>query len=144
LLYNYEKFPKVGRKTSGSANKWIDREKYKSTAECFSSLREQGFKIYASSLKENSKNLFELKLDKPSAIVLGNEHRGISTEVEELADETFFIPMYGMVQSLNVSVAAAVILYEALRQRKIKGMYDECQLTDAEVQEMLKTWMHYK
>ena len=66
---------------------------------------------------KNSLNLFDLDLTEKTAVVLGNEHRGVSEEAAEAADETFMIPMFGMVQSLNVSVASAVILYEALRQR---------------------------
>ena len=79
-------------------------------------------------------------MTKKIAIVLGNEHRGVSDEAAELADEKFLIPMHGMVQSLNVSVAAAVILYEAMRQRREKGMYEKSQLSKEELEEIIEKW----
>ncbi|NCS88996.1 MAG: RNA methyltransferase [Ignavibacteria bacterium CG2_30_36_16] len=125
LVYNIEKFPKIGKKSSGSAFKWIEREKYKSVDDCYSFLRKHGFKIYASSITAGAKSLYELNLKEKCAIVLGNEHRGVSDEAAKLADEKFLIPMYGMVQSLNVSVATAVVLYEAVRQREGEKMYSQ-------------------
>ena len=130
LVYNFEAFPRIGKKSSASAFKWVDKEKYKTVEECYSNLRKEGFKIFASSLTENSKNLYELDLTKKAAIVVGNEHRGVSDLSAELADEVFSIPQFGMVQSLNVSVATAVILYEAMRQRIKKGMYKKSEMDD--------------
>jgi len=141
LLYNLDEFPKIGKKSSASAFKWVEKKKFKSIDKCYSDLREDGFKIYASALNENSKNLYDLDLSDKVAIVLGNEHRGVSEEAAEAADESFMIPMYGMVQSLNVSVAAAVILYEALRQRSIKGMYSNSQQTGEELIEKTESWL---
>ncbi len=140
LIYNIEKFPKIGKKSSASAFKWVEKEKYKSVKECYDYLREQGFKIYASTIGDESKNLYELDLTKKTAVVLGNEHRGVSEEAAELADEKFLIPMHGMVQSLNVSVAAAVILYEAMRQRKEKGMYEKSEFTESELNDLIDKW----
>jgi tRNA (guanosine-2'-O-)-methyltransferase len=141
LVYNVEQFPKIGKKSSASAFKWVEREKYKSIEECYTALRSNGFKIYASALHKNSKNLLDLDLTEKAAIVLGNEHRGVSDEASEAADETFMIPMFGMVQSLNVSVAAAVVLYEALRQRLTKGMYDESVLINEDLIEKTEAWL---
>ncbi len=140
LIYNVEKFPKIGKKSSASAYKWIEREKYKSVEECYSQLKKEKFVIYASSLNSNSKILYELDFTKKAAIVLGNEHRGLSKEAEELADERFFIPMYGMVQSLNVSVSAAITIYEALRQRTLKGLYDKSEMSAKELKAMIEEW----
>ena len=141
LVYNIDKFPKIGKKSSASAYKWIEREKYKSLEECYNQLRKEKFKIYASSLNSNSKKLYELDFTKKSAIVFGNENRGLSKEAEELADERFFIPMYGMVQSLNVSVSAAITIYEALRQRSLKGLYDKSELSQKELQKLIDEWI---
>ena len=69
LIYNYETFPRIGKKSSASAFKWVDKEKYKSVGECYSELRKNGFKIFASSLSENSKNLYELDFAQKTAIV---------------------------------------------------------------------------
>lgn len=140
LLYNIDQFPKIGKKSSASALKWVEKDKYKSVDECYADLRANGFKIYASALNEGSLNLFDLDLTEKSAVVLGNEHRGVSEEAAEAADDTFMIPMFGMVQSLNVSVASAVILYEALRQRLAKGMYGAGELNE-ELLEKAEDWL---
>lgn len=141
LLYNIDEFPKIGKKSSASAFKWVEKEKFKSVSECYSELKEDGFKIYASALNKKSVNLYELDLTEKVAIVLGNEHRGVSEEAAEAADETFMIPMFGMVQSLNVSVAAAVILYEALRQRSVKGMYNLSGYAVEELIQKTENWL---
>jgi tRNA (guanosine-2'-O-)-methyltransferase len=141
LVYTEESFPKIGKKSSASAFKWVDKEKFKSIDECYSKLREQGFVIYASALMDNSKNLYDLDLTKKCAIVLGNEHRGVSTEAAKKADEVFLIPMFGMVQSLNVSVAGAVTLYEALRQRQRKMMYELNEMNEPDINELLEKWI---
>jgi tRNA (guanosine-2'-O-)-methyltransferase len=140
LIYNTESFPKIGKKSSASAFKWIKRERYKKVKSCYNKLREEGFRIYASQLSENAKNLYELDYTGKTAIVFGNEHRGISDEASELADERFLIPMYGMVQSLNVSVSAAVTIYEALRQRKQKGMYNKPLYLSEEIESLVQEW----
>lgn len=140
LLYNIEPFPRVGKKSSASAFKWVEKDKYTSVDECYTNLRNNGFKIYASAITEGAVNLYDLDLTEKTAIVLGNEHRGVSEDAAKLADKTFMIPMFGMVQSLNVSVAAAVILYEALRQRFAKGMYDKSELPDIELEKMIDLW----
>ncbi|MBL1212783.1 MAG: RNA methyltransferase [Ignavibacteriae bacterium] len=140
LLYNYEKFPKISKTSSSSANKWIEKEKYETVEECYSSLREQGFKIYASMLRKDAVNLFDIDLTEKAALVMGNEHRGVSEEAAEKADAVYFIPMTGMIQSLNVSVATAVSLYEAYRQRVRKGMYEKSELNDLEIENMIDEW----
>ncbi len=140
LVYNFESFPRIGKKSSASAFKWVDKEKYKSVEECYSELRKNGFKIFASSLSENSKNLYDLDLTQKVAIVVGNEHRGVSETSAELADEVFLIPQFGMVQSLNVSVATAVILYEAMRQRIKKGMYKKSELDEKTLDKIIDNW----
>jgi tRNA (guanosine-2'-O-)-methyltransferase len=85
--------------------------------------------------------LHDLDLAQPVALVFGNEHRGISDEAAEQADGTFIIPMFGMVQSLNVSVATAVTVYEAVRQRLRAGLYAQPRLEAAEFDLLLAEWM---
>ncbi|MGB5529310.1 MAG: TrmH family RNA methyltransferase [Ignavibacteriaceae bacterium] len=140
LVYNIEKFPKIGKKSSASAYKWIEKEKYKTVDECFKQLKKEKFEIYAASLNSDSKSLYDLEFTKKTAIVFGNEHRGLSDEAEELADERFYIPMYGMVQSLNVSVSAAITIYEALRQRNLKGLYEKSELSSKELKKLINEW----
>jgi len=73
-------------------------------------------------------------------LVFGNEHRGVSEEASEMADEIFYISMRGMIQSLNVSVAAAVTLYEAQRQRTLEGMYEQSELDESELEKLIDEW----
>ncbi|GMU95981.1 RNA methyltransferase [Ignavibacterium album] len=140
LVYTIEKFPKIGKKSSASAFKWVERQKFKTIDSCYTELRKDGFKIYASSICEDAKSIYEVDLTEKVAIVLGNEHRGVSSDAEKLADERVMIPMFGMVQSLNVSVAAAIILYEAARQRIKKGKYDKSQLNETDLEKLVEQW----
>jgi tRNA (guanosine-2'-O-)-methyltransferase len=103
-------------------------------------LKKEGFKIYCTTLSENAENFYKLDLTEKVAIVLGNEHRGVSKEISNLSDKNIYIPMRGMIQSLNVSVAAAVILYEAQRQRELKGMYNKSELPENELEELITNW----
>jgi len=140
LVYTKEKFPKIGKKSSASAFKWVERQKFTSIETCYSELRKKGFRIFVSSISDDAKSIYQLDFSDKVAIVLGNEHRGVSDDAEKLADEKIMIPMFGMVQSLNVSVAAAIILYEAARQRIAKGKYDDSQLTKVELEELVEQW----
>jgi tRNA (guanosine-2'-O-)-methyltransferase len=144
LVYYQETFPKIGKKSSASAFKWVDREKFKSIEDCYRNLKDESFEIYASSISDGAVSLYELDLTKKSAIILGNEHRGVSDSAANLADKKFLIPMFGMVQSLNVSVAAAIILYEALRQRLKAGMYDKPGYSEDDLKEKINQWTYRK
>jgi len=144
LIYNIEKYPKIGTKSSASAFKWVQKEKFTEVEMCYKTLREEGFTILASSLKPNSLNLYDLDLTKKVALVFGNEHRGISDEAENLADNIFYIPMQGMVQSLNISVAAAVTLYEAMRQRMLKGFYTQANDNPELLEQRITDWLTNK
>lgn len=140
LLYTIEEFPKISKVSSSSANKWIEKERFNDTKACFEALRNEGFKIYSTLLDENSENIYDIDFTEKVAIVMGNEHRGVSDEVAALSDKTIYIPMRGMIQSLNVSVATAVILYEAQRQRMLKGMYEHSELSDDEIDKIIDEW----
>lgn len=141
LLYTLEKFPRIGKKSSASAGKWIDRREFKSVETCYSTLRKEGFKIYATQLSEKAVGLYEVDLSKQCAIVFGNEHRGVSDEAAAQADGIIQIPMFGMIQSLNVSVACAITLYEALRQRLAKGHYNKSKFSEKELKKLLDGWV---
>jgi tRNA (guanosine-2'-O-)-methyltransferase len=141
LLYTIERFPRIGKKSSSSANKWLDRRKHKSVDTCFTQLREEGFSILATRPDEGSLPVFDLDLTKPTAFVLGNESRGVSDEAAEKADLCIRIPMVGMVESLNVSVAAAVCLYEAYRQRAARSAYGSPVLSEEDRLLILEEWL---
>jgi len=142
LLYTNEKLPAIGKKSSASASKWIDRRPFHSAEECFGTLRKEGFTILATHLGTDSVSLYDLDLTKKVALVFGNEHRGVTDEFAAMADQNFQIPMLGMIQSLNVSVACAIALFEAVRQRTAKGVYDTPKLSDEEMKKLLDQWMN--
>ena len=121
LIFKEEKKfnPKtVGKTSSSSANKWLDFEIFDTTEECLKKIKSEGYKIYATILDKKSKSIFGTKFNKKTAIMFGNEHRGLSIEAVKLADEKVYIPMRGMVQSLNLSVTAGICLFEYNRQKE--------------------------
>ena len=140
LVYTTEKFPRVGKKSSASAQKWIGRRKFTSIEECYGTLRKEGYKIYATSIGDNSRSVYELNLAEKVALVFGNEHRGVSREAVNLADAPFMIPMMGMIQSLNVSVACAVSVYEAMRQRLQARRYEMPNFSQQELEKLFEDW----
>jgi len=144
LLYNTERLPKLSKIVSSSATKWVETERYKTVDACYTQLRNDGFKIYASVLDENAVPLYDLDLTQKVALVMGNEHRGVSGEAAKKADGTYYIPMMGMIQSLNVSVANAVSLYEVYRQRQNVGMYENNGLTEEENEAVVDDWCNKK
>lgn len=139
----------IGKKSSSSANKWLNFKIFKSTRECFEELKKEGFKTYATVLDKEAKGLTEINLkEKKIAMVFGNEHRGLSEEAVKLADEKIYIPMKGMVQSLNLSVTAAIVMFEANRQRKISpspsSKKRDFKLQKEEKEVLEKEWMWRK
>ncbi|MDP1677111.1 MAG: RNA methyltransferase [Bacteroidota bacterium] len=141
LVYTTTKYPKIGSKSSSSANKWIGRRKFGSIAECYQQMRNEGFQILATRLDENAKLLYEFDLTKPTAFVFGNEHGGVTDEAANQADATVYIPMMGMIQSLNVSVACAVTIYEALRQRMGNGFYANPRFDQKMLEKLKQEWL---
>ena len=109
--------------TMGSQN-WVNVHNYSNTKDAILRLKEQGMQVLVTNLSETAVDFREIDYTKPTAIILGQEKFGASDEALALADQDIVIPMVGMVQSLNVSVACAVTLYEAQRQRHEAGMYD--------------------
>ena len=110
----------LGRRAAGGAQKWVDVNFYTEIAPCFEHLRSRYDRIYSTHLSDEATELFDLQLSGSVALVFGNEHDGVSEEVRRRTDGDFIIPQVGMSQSLNISVACAVTLYEAFRQRRRK------------------------
>ena len=104
--------------------------------------KQEGFHIVAAHLDDDAIDFRAYDFTKPTIVVLGNEMEGVSEAVLQTVDTTIVIPMMGMAQSLNVSVATAVILYEAQRQREAAGMYDTPQLGDEEIARIIDAWIH--
>ena len=142
-VYSIEEPPPgaFARQTSASAAKWVEVERHGSLADCYVRLREEGFSILVTSIGPDSRHLYDWDLRQPIALVFGNEMRGVSKEARDIADGAIQIPMAGMVQSLNVSVACAVCLYEAYRQRTAAGDY-ECPKLDLDrLQALEEDWL---
>ncbi len=112
-----EKFKSANRVTQG-ADKWLDVRRWRSTRDCITELKRQGFKIVATHLDQKAKPISSIDFLGPVAVVFGNEKDGISQEMVELADETMIIPMAGFVQSFNISVAAAISFYHIYLERQ--------------------------
>ncbi len=112
-----------GHKSSSGSKKWVDVHIFEEADACFTAVRKKYDKIYGTHLGADSVGLYDLELDKSVALLFGNEHRGMSEEALSLVDGNFIIPQSGLTKSLNISVACAVTLYEAKRQRIEAGMY---------------------
>jgi len=102
----------------------------------------QGFQVVVTHLEERAISFREIDYTKPTLLVMGNEKDGVSAEVIAMADEVIIIPMQGMVQSLNVSVATALILYEAQRQLENAGRYDAPMLSEEKREEIKAAWVY--
>lgn len=131
---------KWGAKSSSSAAKWLTVHQFENTAECFSSLRKRYSRILTTHLSSDAIGLHEINMTEPIALVFGNEHSGVSDEIRALADGNFIIPQVGIIQSLNISVACAVTLYEAFRQKNLAGHYNRDNMDHVMKQELLKEW----
>jgi tRNA (guanosine-2'-O-)-methyltransferase len=141
MVYTIEEPPTLKETSSASGVvKWLTFERFNSVKTCYERLHTEGFKILATKIEPSARPLYSFDLAQPTAIVLGNEHRGISEEAANGADSLLYIPMMGMVESVNVSVAAALCLFEAMRQRMAKGMYDERQLPDKDFEVLSAQW----
>ena len=100
-------------------------------------LKAQNMQVLVTHLSDKAVDFRDIDYTKPTAILFGQEKYGVTDEAIAMCDQDIVIPMVGMVQSLNVSVAAALVLYEAQRQRQIAGMYDVQHLSEEECQRML-------
>lgn len=112
-----------GHKSSSGSKKWVDVHVFDNAEACFTAVRKKYNKIYGTHLGAESVGLYDLQLDQSVALLFGNEHRGMSEEALALVDGNFIIPQSGLTKSLNISVACAVSMYEAKRQRIIAGKY---------------------
>eukprot|EP00877_Chromochloris_zofingiensis_P012873 jgi/Chrzof1/783/Cz01g28200.t1 len=111
---------KKSQRTAAGADKWLDVRLWDTTTECLSSLKQAGYQIVVTHLSSNSVPIQEIDWTRPTAFLLGNEREGVSPEAVALADHTAVIPMCGFVESFNISVAAALTMYEAQQQRMRK------------------------
>ncbi|MGV7091558.1 tRNA (guanosine(18)-2'-O)-methyltransferase TrmH [Siccibacter turicensis] len=109
--------------SAAGSNSWVEVKTHRTIAEAVTHLKARGMQVLATHLSDRAVDFRDIDYTRPTCILLGQEKTGITREALDLADRDIIIPMTGMVQSLNVSVASALILYEAQRQRQNAGMY---------------------
>lgn len=131
---------KWGAKSSSSASKWLTIHQFTDAEQCFAQLRKKYTTILTTHLSSDAVHLHQINFIPSIALVFGNEHAGVSDEIRVLADGNFIIPQVGMIQSLNISVACAVTLYEAFRQKSLAGHYDKRALPGNQFSELLNNW----
>ena len=129
-------------KIAQGSDKWISITSYRDISNAISILRHKKFKIYAAHFSNTATEYRNIDYTGPTAILLGAEKWGVSERAAQLVDGHITIPMLGMVQSLNVSVAAAVILFEVQRQRLEARMYTKMQLSSVTYDEILFEWSY--
>lgn len=135
-VWKNERMRVSGGSAAGSQN-WVDVHNYSTTKDAIDVLKQQNMQVLVTNLSDTAVDFREIDYTKPTAIILGQEKFGASDVAKEMADHHIVIPMVGMVQSLNVSVANSVVLYEAQRQRVAAGMYEKSTIAEEVRQRML-------
>lgn len=129
-----------GKQSSSSANKWLDFYSYESTEGCLEKLKAEGYVLVGTALNPRSVSIFDADLsDEKLALVIGNEKRGLSDLAIKMADRLVQIPMLGMVQSLNLSVTAAICLFEICRQRQ--DSETDFRIGDSQQQDLIQSFV---
>ena len=140
IVWNEQTYFRKG--TAMGTQKWLQHRKHDSMASAYQYLKQQNMQVLVTNLSEQSVDFREVDYTRPTAIIMGQEKYGASAEAIALADQEIVIPMMGMVQSLNVSVAAALILYEAQHQRQKAKLYDRRQISEADCNRILFQGCH--
>ncbi len=130
----------INRGISLGSERWIRRLRVRERVAFLDRMREEGYQCLATSTEGPAADYRDVDYTCPTLLIFGNEREGISEEVARLATQFIRIPMVGMVKSLNISVACAIILYEAFRQRDQKGMYRTPSLPADLFSSYLKKW----
>ncbi|MGK7934500.1 MAG: tRNA (guanosine(18)-2'-O)-methyltransferase TrmH [Xenococcaceae cyanobacterium] len=138
-----QEVPTYSQVAQGS-EKWVDLHTHPDITTAIKQLHQEGCQIYAAHLSQEAVDYRQIDYTQPTAILLGAEKWGVSSEAAKLVDGHIIIPMLGMVESLNVSVAAAVILFEAQRQRLEAGLYDRVRLDRSTYQQTIFEWGYPK
>ena len=123
--------------TAMGSQQWVNVDTHENVTDAIGALKAQNMQVLVTHLSDKAVDFRDIDYTKPTAILFGQEKYGVTDEAIAMCDQDIVIPMVGMVQSLNVSVAAALVLYEAQRQRQIAGMYDVQHLSEEECQRML-------
>jgi tRNA (guanosine-2'-O-)-methyltransferase len=140
LNHTIDPHRKYGARSSSSAHKWLSIHEFTDPKECFAELRKHYKKIYTTHLSSDAVSMHQLNLTESVALVFGNERKGVTQEIIAMADGNFIIPQVGIIKSLNISVACAVTLYEAFRQKNNAGHYDQIKLEGEKLNTLRTNW----
>ncbi len=127
---------------AAGTTKWVEVLAHETVEGAVAYLRKAGFTVVAAHPAESARDYRDVDLTRPVALMVGAELDGLSSEGLRLADELVGIPMAGMVRSLNVSVATAILLFEAFRQRQARGLYAQTRLPGPEYDRILFEWAY--
>ena len=131
---------KWGYRSSSTAAEWLTIHQFTDPEKCFEEIRKHYKKIFTTHLSDDAVKIFDLDLTEPVALVFGNETFGVSDDIRKFSDGNFIIPQVGIIKSLNISVACAVALYEAYRQKEIKGHYQQSNMSAEQLRQLYKDW----
>lgn len=131
---------KWGHRSSSSAAMWLTIHQFDNVEECMAALRAKYDKIFTTHLSTDAISLYDIDFTGSVALVFGNEQTGVSEKIRSLSDGNFIIPQMGIIKSLNISVACAVSIYEAMRQKTLAGHYDKPGLPPDQYNTLLEQW----
>lgn len=131
---------KWGARSSSSAAKWLTVHQFTDLQDCVKQLRASYKRILTTHLSSDAVDLYGVNFTGSIALVFGNERKGVTEQMRAAADGNFLIPQQGIIRSLNISVACAVTLYEAYRQKKLAGHYEQRKLQDPQLGNLLTEW----
>ncbi len=135
---------KIHKTITQGSHRWVSRERieYTQRVSFTENKKAQGKQVIVTAPDKQAISFRKVDFCKPTLLIVGNEKNGVSPEILALADERVSIPMMGMAQSLNVSVATAIILYEIQRQREEASMYTKPQLSKKERDKIKNIWLY--
>ncbi|HEY5405435.1 MAG TPA: RNA methyltransferase [Ginsengibacter sp.] len=131
---------KWGYRSSSTAAEWLTIHQFTEPEKCFEEIRKRYNKIYTTHLSDEAVDLYALDLTESVALVFGNETFGVSDDIRLFSDGDFIIPQVGIIKSLNISVACAVTLYEAFRQKNASGHYLQSRLPKTQLEAINTAW----
>lgn len=132
-----------GFRSSGGAYKWITAHQFTDVQTCMEVVRSRYQQVFTTHLSSDAVSLYDMKLTGSIALVFGNEQKGVSETLRNMADGNFIIPQVGMIRSLNISVACAIALYEGYRQKEVAGHYAGSKLPPAQLDQLRTDWYAY-
>lgn len=132
----------TGRSTASGSKRWVKTHTHPDLETGISTVKNQGMQVIAAHFSDQAVDFRSIDYTQPTCLLVGSEKVGVSDQAAELSDQHVIIPMLGMVQSLNVSVATALILYEAQRQRQLANMYGECKIAKEEADLIIFSALH--